>query len=287
MIALVDPDQLTQAMPDLHVLFAPMPPRNGWADAGQLRLIQMFGAGVDQLLPSADLPDRVEVAGVRGVFAAEVAEHAIGMMVALSRKLPQLLELQANKVFDQRSTDALHGKTVMLLGLGEIGRRIARVARALDMSVVGVSKRGRPVDGIDDVVAVADLPSALARADHLIVALPHTAETAGLIGPAEIAALPAGAFIINVARGGIVDEGALLEGLTSGHLAGAASDVFDEEPLPSSSPLWQAPNLIITPHLAGYGRDYTGRCIGVLLDNVRRLERGEPLRCLVDRSLGY
>jgi len=286
-IALTDRDQLRAAIADVQVVFAPMPPRDGWADAGNLRLIQLMGAGVDQLLPSPDLADHVEVAGVRGVFAPEVAEHAVGMMVALCRRVPELLELQKQHVFDQRSTQALHGKNVVVLGLGEIGRRIARVATALEMQVIGVSRRGQPCADVHEVLPVEQLASALPRADYLVVAVPHTAQTDQLIDGNALSLLPPGAFVVNVARGGIVDEAALCGALASGGLAGAALDVFEEEPLPNTSSLWDTPNLIITPHMAGYGRDYTGRCIAVLLDNVRRLEQQTPRRCLVSRALGY
>lgn len=274
-IALASREALAAAMPAIEVLFAPDPPRAGWAGAARLRLIQLLGAGVDQLLPSPDLPAQVEVAGVRGVFAAEVAEHAIAMILALRKRLPELLDDQRARRWRQRPRGSVAGEAVTVVGAGEIGGRVARLCEALGMRVTVVSRtRG-------------DLAAALDGARYLVVTAPLTPGTANLIDAAALARLPAGAFVIGVGRGGVIDEAALDAALRSGRLGGAALDVFVDEPLPPEHPLWTAPGMIATSHVAGYGERYVERCVQVLLENVAALEAGAPRRGLVDRAAGY
>ena len=276
-IALVSRDALAAALPEIEVLFAPMPPRDGWARAERLRLIQLLGAGVDQLLPSPDLPAHVAVAGVRGVFAPEVAEHAIAMMLAHAKRLRAIYDDQRAHRFDESPRERLAGERLAIIGHGEVGRRIERIARALEMDVRAIARRDR----------VADLGAALADARYIAIALPLTPATDRLFDAALLARLRTDAYLVNVARGEIVDEAALVAALRAGRLAGAALDVFVHEPLVADSPRWDAPNVTITPHVAGLGEHYIDRCIAVLLDNARALESGGALRCVVDRDAGY
>lgn len=283
-VAVTTRDELTARIAELEILFAPMPPRDGWGAAGRLRLVQLLGAGVDQLLPSPDLPAHVEVAGVRGLFAADVAEHALAMMLAHARRLPELLALQRARAFDAAPRPTLAGQRLAILGLGEVGRHLARIALALGMTVRGLCRRGRPCAGVE---VVTDPTAAIDGAHYVVVALPLTAATRHLVGPALVQAMAPGAYLVNVGRGGVVDEAAVVAALGAGRIAGAALDVFAEEPLPPGSPLWDVPNLTITPHVAGLGERYVERCIEVLVDNAQRLATDTPRRCLVDRDLGY
>lgn len=283
-VAVTTRDELAARIGELEIVFAPMPPREGWGAAHRLRLIQLLGAGVDQLLPSPDLPARVEVAGVRGLFAADVAEHALAMMLVHARRIPELLALQRSRTFEGQPRPTLAGQTLAILGLGEVGRHLARVAVALGMTVRGHARTARPCEGVH---VTSDPIAAVRGARYVVVALPLTAATRHLVDRRLLAALDPEAFVINVARGEIVDEPALVEALRTGRLAGAALDVFATEPLPSESPLWDVPGLVITPHVAGLGEHYVDRCIEVLLDNARRLDAGTPRRCLVDREAGY
>ncbi len=280
-------EELLLELGDVEVLFAPIPPREGWAGADRLRLVQLLGAGVDQLLPSPDLPERVEVAGVRGVFAAEASEYAMAAMLCLCRRFPALFSDQRERKFRQRAAGTVVGRNLTIVGLGSIGQRIAYLASAHGMTVTGVCRRPRDIPPVDHVLAVNRLAEALSSAEYLVVTVPLTPATAGLLSAEMLACLPDGAFLINIARGGIVDEAALIDELKSGRLGGAALDVFEQEPLPEDSPLWNTPNLIVTPHVAGYGQSYVERCVDVLVENVRRLETGEPRLHLVDRALGY
>lgn len=286
-VAWTEPEELAAGLPEVRALFAPMPPREGWDRASRLELIQMAGAGVDQLLPSPDLPAQVRVAGLRGVFADEAAEHAVLMMLALARDLPGLLDRQRRREWAQRPVAKVAGRTVAILGLGAIGRAVARRAAALDMRVLGLRRTAGPCENVERVFAMEELHELLAEADYVVVALPLTPATHHLLDRAALACLPRGAYIVHLSRGGVIDEGALREALECGALGGAALDVLEDEPLDRESPWWDVPRTIITPHLAGFGERYVERATEVFAENLRRMERGEPLVGLVDRDAGY
>lgn len=279
--------ELEAHMGEAEILFASMPPRAGWSGATRLRLVQIMGAGVDQLLPSPDLPASVSIAGARGVFAEEASEHAIAMMLALTRAFATTASRQREHVWKQFMVGKLAGKTVALLGLGEIGRRIAKIADAIGMHVLGVSRRARPVPHVSRIALPTDMSAVLAAADFLVVCVPLTPQTKNMVCAREIEGMPEHSSIVSLGRGGIVDEAAVLDALRSGHLGGAALDVFEKEPLGPDSPFWDEPNTIVTPHMAGAGVNYVERCVDIFVENVRRLERKEPLVNLIDRTLGY
>lgn len=282
--------QLAAGLADVEVLFAPRPPRAGWSEARRLELLQLAGAGVDHLLPSPDLPPRVRVAGVRGVFADDVADHAILLLLALTRRLPELLAHQGRREWRPLALPRLRGQRLLVLGLGAIGRAVAARAAALGMHVEGVRRRPCAVSHVAQVARVhgpEDLREAARRADALVVCVPLTPATRGLVDAAVLEALPEGARVVDVSRGGVIDAEALLAAVRGGALGGVARDVFEAEPLPADSPWWDAPRTIVTPHVAGLGERYVEQAVAVLLDNVRRLERGEPLTHLVDRAAGY
>lgn len=270
------PHELVRGLGDVEVLFTPSPPRRmSWSDARRLRLVQLMGVGADELLPAEGLPDGVAIGCLRGVFAAEVCEHVFAMMLALVRGVRELAACQERREWKPFASTTLEGKTIGILGTGAIGRRISAAAYSFGMHVRTFSRRS------------GDLRDVMRSSDVLVICLPRTPATEGLIDRSAIAELKQGAIVINVARGGVVDEAALLEALARGDVAGAALDVFADEPLPKASPWWSAPNVIVTPHVAGFGVRYVERAIGVLLENVRRLEANEPFLGLVDRIAGY
>ncbi len=271
----------------VEVLFAIRPPQGLFAGAERLRLIQTASAGADVVLPAPDLPAKVQIAGVGGVFAAETSEYVLMMMLAHCRSLPTILSRQRAKQWRAFPAGTLAGKTIGILGLGEVGRRIAKLADCFGMHVLGLRNRSDKPAHVAEVFRCGQLGELLARSDYLVVALPLTDETRGLLDAEALSQLRPEATLINVARGGIVDEDVLDEMLRAGKLAAAACDVFAEEPLAGDSPLWDAPNTIISPHLAGHGRHYLERAIEVLVANVGRLERGEELLYRIDRTSGY
>ncbi len=280
--------ELAARIGEIEVLLAFRPPKGMWAGAARLRLIQMMGAGVDALLPAPDLPAQVRVTNARGLHGAQMSEFALAMMLALAKRIPRALEQQRAHLWKLYGLPQLGGKTLGILGLGAIGAAVAEKARAFGMRVIGTQRVAKEVPNVDLVVTGPEgAARVLGESDYVVILLPLTPETRGSIGARELDQLKPGAYLVNLARGGIVDEHALLERLRSGRIAGAASDVFAREPMPPSDPLWDAPNLIVTPHVAGLEPEYMVRLMELAADNVSRLEGGRPLRNLVDRERGY
>ncbi len=248
----------------------------------RLRFIQSIGAGTDQF-PRAELASRgIRLASARGVNARAVAEHAIALMLALNRRLPEARDNQRKRIWRgmigdlARREDELGGKTLLVIGLGDIGGRLAQLAKAFDMRVVGL--RRHPAFGCgaaDAVHAMDELDLLLPDADFVALTCPLTAETENLIDAEALSRMKPTAHLVNVARGRVVDEAALIEALATRRIAGAGIDVTAEEPLAPSSPLWAMEHVLITPHTAGETRGYEDNVIEILLDNLGRLWRGE------------
>lgn len=253
--------------------------------AGRLRFIQSVSAGTDNFDLDAIRRQGVRLASARGGNAAAVAHHAMGLVLALARRLPEARDNQAARKWrpmqgdPARREDELTGQTMVIVGLGAIGGRLARLAKAFDMRVLGVRRDvGAGAQGADSVHALSDLPVLLGAADWVVLTCPLTPDTAGLIDAAALARMKPGAALVNVARGGCVIESDLVEALASGRIAGAGLDTFAREPLPAESPLWSAPNVLVTPHSAGETRSYERNVIGLLTDNLGRLRSGQALR---------
>ncbi|WP_426956476.1 D-2-hydroxyacid dehydrogenase [Muricoccus radiodurans] len=249
---------------------------------GKLRFVQSISAGVDQYDQAAFRAANVRLASAQGVNANAVSEHAMSLILAMARLLPMARDNQAKHFWrgmigdiPQRE-DELGGKTLLIVGLGRIGGRLARLAKAFDMKVIGVRRDpAGGMNGADSVHAMADLPALLPQADFVALTCPLTPETMGLMNAAAFAAMKPSARLINVARGKVVDEPAMIAALTNGQIAGAALDCVVEEPLPASSPLWELPNVFITPHSAGETQRYEDSVIDILIENIGRLQRGE------------
>jgi phosphoglycerate dehydrogenase-like enzyme len=280
-------EEFVAGIEEVEVLLAFHTPRGHWTRAHRLRLIQMVGAGVDAVLPAPDLPEPVLLANARGVHEPEMSEFVLALILALAKHLPRAMAQQREHEWTMFGTRRLSGTTLGVLGLGTIGRAVAKRGAALGMRVIGTKRNPEPLAEVDEVLPPSDTRRVLEQSDVVVVILPRTPETEGLLDAEAIAAMRPGAQLVNVARGGIVDEAALAKALREGTLGGAAFDVFEEEPLPPSSPLWDTPNLLITPHTVGVNREYMVRLGEVFFGNVRRLERGEPLLNPVDREKGY
>jgi phosphoglycerate dehydrogenase-like enzyme len=278
---------LEAAIGDIEVIFVFRPPRGVWAGAGRLRLIQTIGAGVDSVLPAPDLPAGVRITNARGVHGERMSEHALAMMLAFAKQLPQALANQRVRNWQTYIPGTLAGKTCSILGMGTIGRAVAERAKNFGMRVIGIQRDPKPCRHADEVLPPEQIPRALQQADYLVVILPKTPQTSNLLDTKLLANLRPDAVLVNIARGGIVDEAAVAAMLRQGRLRGAALDVFAEEPLPESSDLWMIPNLIITPHVAGLYPGYLDRVLEVFTDNLERLENGKPLRNEIDRTRGY
>ena len=252
------------------------------ACAPKLRFVQSFSAGTDQYDKALFAKRGVRLANAQGANERAVAEHAIALILALTRQLPLARDNQrarhwrgmiGNRALREQE---LAGKTLVIVGLGRIGTRLATLARAFEMRVIGVRRTARQAPQVaDEVVPQTDLANALAEADVVALTCPLTPETEGLVGAAALAALKPGALLINVARGKVVDEAALVAALADGRLRAAALDCFSEEPLPPESVLWALSNVLITPHTAGETGRYEENVVDILVDNLERLLRGE------------
>lgn len=258
-----------------------------------LRWVHSSGAGIETL---ATIPELVEsevtVTNTRGAHAPCIAEHTFGLLLALTRRLPDLLADQGAHVWKRAGVTqgmrVLTGATLVMVGMGNIGRAIAKLAVAFDMRVLGVDVRpAAPPAGVEAIWSLERLDEALDQADVLAVATPLTPQTDHLINAERIARLKVGAYLLLVSRGGIVDEAALITALKEGRLAGAGLDVQEHEPMPADDPLWEAPNLILTPHCSGASELTSGRVSEITDENVRRFINGEPLTNICDKRAGF
>ena len=250
--------------------------------APKLKFIQSISAGTDQYSREILKAKGIRLASAHGVNANAVAEHAISLILSLSRQLHFLRDAQAEKRWRPMQgdlairEDEIEGKTLLVVGLGRIGDRLAQFGKAFGMKVIATRRNPSGGKGAADAVhANSDLGELIPQADFIALTCPLTPETEKLIGAAQIAAMKPTAFLVNVARGKVVDEPALIAALQNRKIAGAGIDVTVEEPLPASSPLWSMPHVIVTPHSAGETKRYEDRVIDLLIENVGRLGRGE------------
>jgi phosphoglycerate dehydrogenase-like enzyme len=279
-------DDLAARVGDADVVCASMMWRNALLDrAAKLQFVQSISAGIDQYDVPGFQARGIRLASGAGVNANAVAEHAMAMTLSLQRLLHTGRDHQALKHWRPMVSEIgkreaeVRGKTMLIVGLGRIGSRLARFAKAFDMHVIGVKRTlaGSGVGAdVDDVLVTADLVMALPRADVVVLACPLTPDTENLIDARALAAMKPGAHLINVARGRVVDESALIAALQAGHLSAAGLDVTRDEPLAAASPLWAMPQVLLTPHTAGETRAYEDNVIDILIENLERLWQQAP-----------
>ena len=260
----------------------------------RLRWVHATSAGAGEQVRSAGLPaealKRVTVTTSSGVHAVPLAEFSILGLLAVAKELPLFVEDQRARAWPEvrRPLRELSGQTLFLVGLGEIGREVARLGKALGMRTVGFRRtQGPPPDHVDEVHGPERLAELAGRADAMVVSLPLTDQTAGLIDRATIDRLPASCIFVNVGRGGVVDEPVLVDALRERRIAGAVLDVFATEPLPEDSPLWALPNVVVTPHAAALSARENERIVELFTDNLRRYLDGRPLRNVVEPGVYY
>ncbi len=255
---------------------------------GHLRWIQSSAAGLDHCLVPAVVDSDIIVTSASGVLADQVTEHAIALATGLTRSLPVFFRAQQAKEFIRRPTRDLHHRTVGIVGFGGVGRRLAEVLHAFKTRILATDMF--PVDKpdyVDRLWPEGRLHDLLRAAEIVFLCAPLTAQTRGMIGAAALAAMQPGSILVNVARGPLVVEAALVAALESGHLAAAALDVTEQEPLSAASRLWEMPNVIITPHVAGQSRFRIDQMTDFFCENLRRYQAGQPLVNLVDKELGF
>ena len=294
-VHLTDPQALPAELADSDIFVSFLLRPDQLRLAARLRWLHSTAAGVAQFMFSELRDSGIVVTNATGVHAAPIAEHVVGMLVALARDFPAQMRYQLQRRWAQREIAAgprspreLSGCVALLVGFGAIGRAVAERIRPLGMRVWAVTHSGRADTALADrVFGSGDLDAALAGADFVIVAVPETPQTRRLLGAPQFSRMKRTAFLLNVARGAVLDEPALADALAHGTIAGAALDVAAEEPLPPESPLWSLDNVILTPHTSGISDRMWEREADLLLDNVERWFGGQPLRNRVDLSRGY
>lgn len=248
-----------------------------------VRWVQSTWAGIAPLL-NTQRQDFI-LTGIKDVFGPQMAEYSLGYILAHELQLNQRLEKQQARHWWHQPTGKVGGKTLGIMGLGSIGRHIARVAEGFGLSLIGLNRTGTAEEGFDRVFAVERLHDFLALADYVVAVVPDTPATTGLMNAAGFAAMKPTALFINIGRGNLVDEADLVEALAGGELAAAVLDVFRTEPLPADSPLWNTPNLLVTGHVAA--RSWPQDIAGIFLENFQRFQQQQGLKFVIDRERGY
>ena len=260
---------------DILLCFSPPMADHVVRDAPRLKWIQALGTGVDNIIDLPSLGKEVLVTNVRGIHGAPVSEATIAYMLSLARDLPRASVAHDKGQWERWPAALLAGKTVGILGVGLIAEYLAPICKALHMTVVGISGSPREAKGFDRMAHRDDFVKVVPELDFLVALAPLTAETRGIVGDKVFAAMKPTAYLVNVARGGVVDEPALIAALEAGKIAGAALDVFAQEPLPASSPLWRTKNVTIFSHLGGYSQGYEDRAMPTIAGNMAKFLSGD------------
>jgi phosphoglycerate dehydrogenase-like enzyme len=269
------PAETDEQLPTAEVVVTGPFPDDRLADAERLWWIQAVSAGVDHFDRDALSEAGVVLTNASGVHAEPIGEQVLGYMLVFERNIQKGMRQQARGVWENYGGRELRDETVGIVGLGAIGGRVAELADAFGMEVLGTKRTPEDApDAVDEAFAPDGLYEVLSRSDYVVVACPLTDETKGLIGGEELRTMPSSSVLVNVARGEVVDEEALTEALQQGRIRGAALDVFEEEPLPADSPLWDLSNAVVTPHMAGSTPHYYDRCADLFVENYERFVAG-------------
>ena len=248
---------------------------NSFRNSNQLRWIQSLGAGLDGMIDSPYFNESVIYTSMRGIHGPQVSELVFMHMLSLSRNYSKAMVNQRDHLWERWPGKSLQKKTVGLLGVGIISQALAKRCKAFDMKVVGITNTRRELENFDKIVLRKELISIVKEMDYLVVLVPLDGETLGLVDERVFSGMKRTAFLINVARGGVVDENALIVAIDNGEIAGAGLDVFEQEPLPVDSPLWSQPNLNLTPHLGGMVDVYVEQAMPILIHNLKAFLSGQ------------
>lgn len=260
---------------DILVAFGVMLADHVFKEGKSLKWVQALGSGVDGIVDQPSLRDGVLVTNLHGLHGPPVSEAALGAMLALSRDLPRVVRNQARRAWDRFPARLLQDKTVGIFGIGVIAEALAPKCKAFGMRVVGISSAPRSVPGFDRMYRRDALVEAVRELDYLVLLTPHTPATHGVIDAKVLAAMKPTSYLVNLARGGVVDEPALIEALESRRIAGAALDVFAQEPLPPDHRFWDMEQVIVTPHLGGFCDVYVDHALPIVEENIRRFLAGD------------
>jgi phosphoglycerate dehydrogenase-like enzyme len=285
-------------LPEAEVVCSYWMPREWRSHAASLRWLQGSGAGIDGLAPTGvlDAESGVIVTTANGIHGTTISEYVLCSMLMFNRNWPEMVRLQDQHIWPRSagwyniSGRELDGQTISIIGLGSIGRNIARLARAFGMHVLATRRSTRTGENdpdVDELYPMDQLHDVLRRSDYIVLAVPLTKQTEHLIGEAELRVMKPSAYLVNIARGRVIDEAALIQALREHWIAGAGLDVASQEPLPEDSPLYTLPNVILTPHISGVSVHYGERLAALFADNLQRYRTGQPLRNRYDPARGY
>ena len=283
-----EPDRLLREIADADAAFGRLP-KGPFLAAKRLRWVQSMGVGFETMLYPEMIESDVVITNTAGAFDAAMAEHVFALLLSLTRGMRAYHELQKARGWSREAPAIqLAGKTMGVLGLGTIGRAVAIRAKAFGMRVIALDAQVKlPPEGVDAVFGPDRMETVFRESDVIVVALPLTERTKGLVNRERLRLMKRTACVVNVARGPIIAEADLIEALRAGEIAGAGLDVFEREPLPKESPLWDMANVVITSHVAGRSPEGVDNIEAVLVENLRRFARGEPLVNVIDKRLGY
>jgi D-2-hydroxyacid dehydrogenase (NADP+) len=277
------PDAAIAEIEDTDILMSfggPLRGRDPFARARRLKWVNALGTGLDGIIDQPSLGADVIVTSTRGIHGVPMSEMAFMLMLALARDFPRVVHAQDQAVYRRWTPKLLHGRTVGIVGVGLIAETLAPRCKAFGMTVLGISRTARAVGGFDRIQARASLVQVAHESDFLVLLIPLEADTRGIVDARVIAAMKPTSYLVNVARGGVLDEAALLAALQEGRIAGAALDAFQQEPLPPDSPWWRAPNTIVTPHLAGTYDRYAEDAFRQFDSNLAHFLAGAPDRMI-------
>lgn len=273
------------------VLYGNRIPRDLFGRAPKLKWIQVTSAGVERFLTAEMLASPVLLTNVSGIHATPIGEFVLGLMLMFVKQAPLFFQGKQEKQWQRGlDLDVLRGKTVGIVGLGNIGREVARLCKAFGMKVMATRRSVKRVGKsrfVDIILPTDQLPQLLAESDFVVLTLSYTPETDKIIGEKELRAMKPSAHLINIARGGVIDEEALIRALEEDWIKGAGLDVFAVEPLPEDSKLWELPNVILSPHVSGSHGEYDIKATGIFTENLRRYLDGRKLLNIVDKKRGY
>ena len=288
-----DNDTAMAHMEDIHIVFGPSDGRSPdlVKAAPKLQWFASYYAGVDPLIKTRVLSENTILTNGSGAYGVTIAEHMIMVTLMMLRRYPEYYDFVQTKQFrSDLMIGSLYGATIVICGTGDIGSNFARRLRAFcPARIIGVNRSGRYSPDFDEIVKIDDIETVLSHADILALTLPGTAETNNLISRERIGLMKDGAFLVNVGRGNSIDQDAVIDALNAGRLAGAALDVFREEPIPENAPAWNTPGLLVTPHCSGkmtmaFTRD---TLVDTFCENLKRFHENRPMLHVVDKSLGY
>jgi phosphoglycerate dehydrogenase-like enzyme len=289
------PEAFKRAAPEASVIFnwggSRALLREVFAMAPKVRWVHSRSAGLDSLLFPELVESPVPLTNGTGVFSPSLGEFALGAILYFAKDFRRMIRNQMAGRWEQFDITEISGQTVGIVGYGDIGRAVATRVRAMGMRVLAVKRHGPPLNNVDPLVDQIYLPEQriemISRCDYIVACAPLTPETRGMIGEAEFAAMKPAAVVINVGRGPVIDEDAMLKALTGGRIKGAGLDVFTHEPLPDGHPFYRLENVLLSPHCADHTADWLEQAMRFFLENFDRFRKGEPLKNVVDKKLGY